>query len=119
MCTGHAFSPGATGSALMTDVWVSDDATLPVNERIKQIAYNVDRLRKEIRSLEGRHIDLSTALKKAREEDAAQAQKDKDELRQETEGLHTGSIGMTVLGLECIAIGVVLSTFGQEMAYFF
>jgi hypothetical protein len=116
---GKGLQVCVTGGTGTFQIWTNDDVTLPVDERIARIVRNVDRLRAELVSLEKRHIGLGDELEKARREDAERAKKIVDNQKNEAKKLHVGGIGMSMLGLEFIAIGVVLATIPAELAGLF
>jgi hypothetical protein len=100
-------------------MWKEDDESSSTEERLSSIIKNLKFLRSKVdddaRAFEewrNSHDGLHKKIEK-------DAQTVKDDLRAETELLHTGSFVETMLGLILLTLGMILSTTAPDLASLF
>jgi hypothetical protein len=106
---------GLAGMKARVEVWSPDDPSLPIEERIKKIINNLDRIRIE----QGTHAKLIEDLKDSHEEHkkkiTEKTKQIEENIHSELESLHTSDLITSLVGLVWLTVGITMSTMSQEL----
>ena len=111
--TGVSMS-AAVGKAHVS-IWINDDPTQPIEERITGIVSNLERIRATQDSHTIRIDNLGDSHEAHKKHVAVESEKMKREIHSDLEALHTSDLSTSIVGLVWITAGITMSAMASEL----
>lgn len=110
-----AASIGISGMSADLEIWVTDNPSDPLENRVNEIVKNLERLREEQKQNSKQISQLKECNDKRHEEQDLLRINMEKELRNDYESLHTDDIFISLIGLLWLTVGISMSTMSQEL----